>query len=235
MVRDEKRPDPGPYGMSTMNAAQDKTPLDRSRTEADSALSALMDGELTDAECDGLLRREGGDAQWLHRQWLNYQIIGQALQGRPVVGSTRPAQDFLAGVMAALPSEMPQDLPAAPDARLVHLRSTAANDPVMRWKWAAGVASLAAVMAVSWTVLRDGSGSPAQVSGPLLASAPSAPAASVVSSESPVVVNTAQGTLIRDARLEQLLAEHRQYGSMSALQKPAGFLRSATHDAAERR
>ena len=37
--------------------------------------------------------------------------------------------------------------------------------------------------------------------------------------------------VLRDARLEQLLAEHRQYGGMSALQMPAGFLRDATHTA----
>jgi sigma-E factor negative regulatory protein RseA len=50
------------------------------------------------------------------------------------------------------------------------------------------------------------------------------------SSPSTVLVNTDRGTLIRDARLEQLLAEHRQFGGMSALQMPAGFLRDATHD-----
>lgn len=217
-----------------MNAAQDKTPLDLSRTGGESALSALVDGELSGPECDGVLRAHG-DAGGLHQQWLAYQVIGQALQGRPVAASIRTSQDFLASVMAALPADVPQALPAAPDVRVVHLRSNAANDPVMRWKWVAGVASLAAVMAVSWTVLRDAPGGPDQATGPLLASAPSAPEVSAVSGESPVVVNTAQGTLIRDARLEQLLAEHRQYGSMSALQMPAGFLRSATHEAAERR
>ncbi len=214
-----------------MNAVQDKTLQDLSCTAADSALSALVDGELSGPECDGVLRVPG-DAHELHRQWLTYQVIGQAIQGRPVAGSRCTSKDFLAGVMSALPSDVPGTLSAAPDVRVAHLRSPAANDPVMRWKWVAGVASLAAVMAVSWTVLRDAPGSPTQVSGPVLASAPTA---GLVVEESAVVVNTAQGTLIRDARLEQLLAEHRQYGSMSALQMPAGFLRSATHEAAERR
>jgi sigma-E factor negative regulatory protein RseA len=50
----------------------------------------------------------------------------------------------------------------------------------------------------------------------------------------PVVVNTSQGVLIRDAQLEALMAEHRQFGGVSALQMPAGFLRNATHDANER-
>ena len=50
-----------------------------------------------------------------------------------------------------------------------------------------------------------------------------------------VAVSTGQGILIRDARLEQMLAEHRQYGGMSALQMPAGFLRNATYDTAPQR
>lgn len=214
-----------------MNAAQDKTLLDLSGTDADSAVSALVDGELPDLACDVVLRG-AADARELHQQWLLYQMIGQTLNGRPVVGSVRSSQDFLMGVMAGLPADIPRDLSPAPDARLVHVRSGAANDPVMRWKWVAGVASLAAVMAVSWTVLRESPSSPSAASGPVLASNEGSPLATV---DSTVVVNTAQGTLIRDARLEQLLAEHRQYGSMSALQMPAGFLRSATHDAAERR
>jgi sigma-E factor negative regulatory protein RseA len=43
-------------------------------------------------------------------------------------------------------------------------------------------------------------------------------------------MNSPHGPVLRDARLEQLLAEHRQYGGMSALQMPAGFLRDATQD-----
>lgn len=50
-----------------------------------------------------------------------------------------------------------------------------------------------------------------------------------------VLVQTGQGQVLRDARLEELLAEHRQYGGMSALQMPAGFLRNATCDAAPQR
>lgn len=217
-----------------MNAAQDKTPSDFSQVNADSVLSALADGESTELECDVLLRN-AGDVPQLHQQWLSYQIIGQVLNGSLVEGSARSSQDFLKGVVAGLPSEVIRDLPLAPDVPQLHVRAGAANDPVMRWKWVAGVASLAAVMAVSWAVLRDAPGGPASLSGPVLASSEAAPVARVEPAASAVVVNTAQGTLIRDARLEQLLAEHRQYGSMSALQMPAGFLRSATHEAAERR
>jgi sigma-E factor negative regulatory protein RseA len=49
-----------------------------------------------------------------------------------------------------------------------------------------------------------------------------------------VAVSTGQGVVIRDARLEELLAEHRQHGGMSALQMPTGFIRGATYDASDR-
>ena len=94
----------------------------------------------------------------------------------------------------------------------------------------AGLASLAAVVAVSWTLIENVS-SPVG-GGPQLALV-SSPA--TTSPTGAVVVQTAQGQVLRDARLEELLAEHRQYGGMSALQMPAGFLRNATYDAAPQR
>ena len=39
-----------------------------------------------------------------------------------------------------------------------------------------------------------------------------------------------QGPVVRDARLEELLAAHKQFGATSALQEPSGFLRNATFD-----
>ena len=119
----------------------------------------------------------------------------------------------------------------------VHVRAPAANDAVMRWKMVAGAASVAAVMAVSWSVLRTSPGAsgwrPRLVLNWLKAE-PTDSQSPLALSE-PVAVKTEQGTLIRDARLEQLLAEHRQYGGASALQMPAGFLRNATYEAAPQR
>ena len=103
---------------------------------------------------------------------------------------------------------------------------------------------MAAVMAVSWTVLGNaaagaGGGGSDGAQLALTASESSreiAPSAQVVAATTPasgaaMVVNTTQGPLIRDAQLEALMAEHRQNGGMSALQMPAGFLRNATYDA----
>lgn len=39
-----------------------------------------------------------------------------------------------------------------------------------------------------------------------------------------------QQVMIRDPRLGELLAAHKQFGSTSALQMPAGFLRNATFE-----
>ena len=41
-----------------------------------------------------------------------------------------------------------------------------------------------------------------------------------------VAENEGQQVMIRDPRLDELLAAHNQFGSTSALQMPAGFLRN---------
>jgi len=40
--------------------------------------------------------------------------------------------------------------------------------------------------------------------------------------------------MLRDPQLEELMAAHRQYGGVSALQMPAGFLRNATYETPQR-
>lgn len=93
---------------------------------------------------------------------------------------------------------------------------SAANDETFRWKLAAGFASLLAVATVSWVAL----------------SPFNAPASLQLAQSLPpqVVVASPQGAMVRDARLEELLAAHRQMGGNAALQVPSGFLRSATFD-----
>jgi sigma-E factor negative regulatory protein RseA len=225
-----------------MNAAQDpKThPLQgamnstslspRPEPDGASALSALVDGELDALEFEALLLRSAEDGA-TQAAWHRYQVIGEVLRGSAPAVSAVAAPDFLAGVRARLESE-PLVRPRPASAVVPpQVRAPAANDAVFRWKLLAGAASLAAVMAVSWSVL---SGAPAGAggsAGPQLALMQPAPEAAG-NLPSAVLVSTPQGPVIRDARLEQLLAEHRQYGGMSALQMPAGFLRDATFDAA---
>jgi sigma-E factor negative regulatory protein RseA len=236
--------------MNTAPFANTPAPLGETGAEMNkSRLSALADGELTDLELQALLLDQV-DSSEMHATWACYQVIGDALKGSGgVAAAWRAPQDFLAGVREGLhgaPGKSVSALPAVPlsnaTMQVGAQAKPAANDPVFRWKMVAGLASLAAVMAVSWTVLGTSQGTlggsaqlalaetvPAQQSG-----APSV----VVARESrnasqPVVVNTNQGPLIRDARLEALMAEHR-HGGVSALQMPAGFLRNATYDDAGR-
>jgi sigma-E factor negative regulatory protein RseA len=195
------------------------------------SVSALVDGELSSAELDALLLDKSDLAAW-DADWRAFHLIGDVLRGSEPVGPSSLSPDFAATVMQRLQGEAVHR-PESSDA-VVHLRGAPANDAVFRWKLVAGLASLATVAAVGWALV--GTATPSSGAGPQLAVV-SPPATPVVAPEAPqaVVVQTPQGQVLRDARLEQLLAEHRQYGGMSALQMPAGFLRNATYDAAPQR
>lgn len=203
-----------------MNA--DPTP---SLPTRDDAWSALFDGEVAEAEWSAIAA--GGD--WPGDTLARYQLIGDALRAGASAVPVTPPGDFLAGLQRRL-AEEPRPVPmAVPVEPSVVVRGPAANDGVFRWKLAAGFASLAAVMAVAWGLVGT---APAPGAAPVLAQ-PS-PAAPALPSAQPVLVSTPQGPVVRDARLEQLLADHRQFAGQSALQGPTGFIRNATYDASER-
>jgi sigma-E factor negative regulatory protein RseA len=193
------------------------------------ALSALLDGEVRSDDLDALLAPGSEEMAALLSDGQTYELIGDVLRGRPAHGSVG-GEAFAGAVMARLLDEPPVlSQPLVQQAGVG--RPQAANDAVFRWKLVAGLASLAAVVAVTWTIgvgERDG-----QLAGPQMANA--SPVSESASTIQPVVVQTAQGQVLRDVRLEQLLSEHRQFGGMSALQAPAGFLRNATYDAAPQR
>jgi sigma-E factor negative regulatory protein RseA len=212
-----------------------------------SAVSALVDGELSPDELDAVLAHLA-EAESGLTLWDQYQLIGDALRGGAPLVTGRSPEVFLAGIRAQLqtsPSEAgalepsPTLLPSATHQPLRTL--PAANDALFRWKMVAGLSSLMAVMAVmavSWTVLesspaaRDVPGAQIATLSPAGISRPAGgPAAGRLQ---PVVVETPQGPVLRDPQLESLLAQHRQYGDMSALHKTTGFLRSATYDVPSR-
>jgi sigma-E factor negative regulatory protein RseA len=220
-------------------------PISASEAESDEVLlSALLDGELSETELSDWLAR-APDMVEAAMRGQTHQCIGDVLRGQtPVAGSTS-ASVFLAGVQTRLRSEVPaKAVPTTsflppPAISVAQVRAPAANDAVFRWKFVAGLASLAAVMAVSWSLLETfpASVGPGAAVPQLALAQPSPEGAGVVRSvasatsvSAPLAVNTRQGVLIRDAELEALMAEHRQHGSVSALQMPAGFLRNATFD-----
>lgn len=213
----------------------------------DPAWSALADGALNATDIDALLLSIDDSPEVLS-DWHAYQVIGDVLRGNADPTGASAANDFLAAVRIGLDACETTTLARVPrppmaDTSLAHVPGqTAANEAVFRWKLLAGIASLAAMMAVSWTTLTGSGPGPNGSAGAQLAAAPAIPvtepasvaSAPVAPGPAAVMVGTGQGVLIRDPQLEALLAEHRQHGGMSALQMPSGFIRNATYEAAGR-
>lgn len=196
-------------------------------------LSALVDGEVDASAAAALWHDDGGV---VCATWARYQVIGEALRGAPAQAADA---ERVSAIMQRVRRERAAATPAAVSVAVVPARVDAANDAVFRWKMLAGFASLAAVVAVAWNM--SGTGGAMDAAGPQLAQVPvqtapvaAAPAAPVVAPEvAPVMVAGEQGPVLRDPRLEELMAAHRQAGGMSALQMPAGFLRNAAFDLPE--
>lgn len=104
-------------------------------------LSALLDGEIDDAEGDRALKRLGQD-QTLVRRWSEYCLIGDALRGEAVA---QPGlEQRLHAALAAEPTLL------APMKRARH--SGRYTRPVA---WTAAAAAVAAVTWTIWTALPE--------------------------------------------------------------------------------
>ena len=193
-------------------------------------LSALADGQLQGAELADAMAYAAQDDEG-RATWQLYHLVGDVLRSSDLARPTSVA--LVPRLWAELAKEAPPVRATVPaQVAVVASNSTqAANASVFRWKMAAGVASLAAVAAIGWSSLTSLQGSDARGlgGGAQLAQAerPAAAAAAPV-----VAVADAEGqqVMIRDPRLDELLAAHKQFGSTSALQMPAGFLRNATFE-----
>jgi sigma-E factor negative regulatory protein RseA len=190
----------------------------------DELVSALVDGEL------------GGQAfaqaiAWLEESdeaqaaWHSYHLVGDVLRSGELAAAGANDRVFLErlrqrlqGETQVTQTEMFVELSGSVGHQNAALDSDpgkgqSANDSGMRWKMVAGFATLTAVAVVGWQAfisIREPSGSPRL--------------ARVEVSPSPGQTQV----MIRDPRLDQLLAAHQQSGGISALQMPAGFLRDAT-------
>lgn len=196
-------------------------------------LSALADGELQGDEWRDAVSYACGEKG--QAAWGLYHLVGDVLRSSDLAQPVDPA--FMARLRSQLAQEGLPQRPVVPAIGTVAVPGVdlAANASNFRWKMVAGFASLAAVAAIGWTsltALQEGE----QVPGRQLASAPErmeapvAPAAPVVA----VADSDGQQVMIRDPRLDELLAAHKQFGSTSALQMPAGFLRNATFESPSR-
>lgn len=207
-------------------------------------LSALVDGELQGEElAQALTWAEGNEG---HGSWQLYHLVGDVLRSPELAHHSQ--RDLLGGLRAQLAKEPPlalqpaqleqlaQPQPPLTSALAGRVYDPVANASVFRWKMAAGVASVAAVAALGWNLMAVPAGQ-----GALLAQADSAQLAAQLASQVPmmsvpqadgsvIAVATGNGNevILRDPRLDELLAAHQRFGSKAALQMPADFLRNAS-------
>lgn len=191
-------------------------------------LSALMDGECSSQEAAELSQALAHSSDW-QQTWQDFEAVGSALRAHAQAEHVAPLvvpSVFLKGVMARVQAETQTNVM---DSRVAAIEPrTAANDAVFRWKLVASVATMAAVLSVAW---QTGGVAPSDAQ---MAAAPAPQSPLAAAAPAWQQVPTHQGTMLRDAELEALMAAHRQHGGMTALQMPAGFLRTATFDPSER-
>lgn len=187
-------------------------------------VSALADGQLAGDELSAGLSALASDPAG-REAWRAYHLIGDVLRS-PELAAATDSTLFMSRLSLRLAAEPLPQAPqaAAPALTLAPATGTVAqgasprpaNDPVFRWKVAAGLASVAAVAAVGWQLLAT---APAQApQGPQLAGVP----------------QNGGLVMIRNPQLDELLAAHQQLGGPGALQMPASFVRQATFEAPAR-
>ncbi len=198
-------------------------------------LSALADGELSAAELQAVLAYAESDAG--QQEWRMYHLVGDVLRSPELAHHSR--HDVLSGIRAQLANEPRRPLVSVATEELAQIAHPAqdravingaplrdaANASVFRWKMAAGFASLAA--------LETGAPSaPVAVAG----NAQDFPLGDTAQSSSVVAVAGpyGQSVMLRDPRLDALLASHPQYSGPATLQMPASFLRNANFASAPR-
>ncbi|MFC2590247.1 MAG: sigma-E factor negative regulatory protein [Ottowia sp.] len=196
---------------------------DAPMTDPRQTLCDLMDGRLQgeplhQAISQACASDSRGDAA--RADWHAWHVAGDVLRSADLA-ACRHGAAFTACVMQRIGQEAqpPIAATALPPAR------PAAND--RRWKLAAGLASFAAAAAIGWNFWSL-SGSAA--SPQLAQTAPATQAAAPVEAAAPAAyaVGTPQGAMLRDSRLDEFLAAHRQAAGASALGQTQGFLRNAT-------
>lgn len=177
-------------------------------------LSALHDGELSGAQAAALVRASLADES-LMLQWRSMSAIGSVL---------REQQSGITA--AAVLVEKPVDAQVFQASQKV-----ASNDGIFRWKMLAGFAVFAAVGSLVWGLIGAAGDKALSPQGGVLASNSALPSQSATRSPLIAVGGQMAGqevTMIRDPRLDELLAAHKQFGGVSALQQPAGSLRSVS-------
>jgi sigma-E factor negative regulatory protein RseA len=165
--------------------------------------------------------------------WHSYHVVGDVLRFADLGDCSRD-QAFVLRLRerlarsqqpdAAVPGNAALQAPPVAELSVVAAENGlhSANDAVVRWKWLTAAASLMAVAVLGWHL-----GSINTVASIRLAGAPAVGGAVMAGT---AIAEANPPVMLRDPRLDELLAAHRQFGGTSALQMPAGFLRNATFE-----
>lgn len=196
-------------------------------------LSALADGQLQGEDFARAMAAVAASDEARSR-WHAYHVAGDVLR-RADLGDCRGDLSFVTRLRTrmALTDALErvtvvgwssgEAVPTPLAQEHVAVVVDSANDAVVRWKWLAAAASVAAVVTMGWHLSQIGPGEPPQLASSAAGSNVAAATVAQPSTEEPP-------RMLRDPRLDELLAAHRQLGGTSALQMPAGFLRNATFD-----
>ena len=194
-------------------------------------VSALADGQLRGDDFVHAVHLLASSAE--HRStWHAYHAVGDAMR-TGACQSIGQDSEFLQRLRRnlaheRLPIENGEGLSLGSSEKLVQLPANAvlaSNDSSFRWKAWGGVFSMIAVSAVAWHMF-SGVENPRGLAQVTPATVPSQ--ALVQNDPRDLMAVEDQATMIRDPRLDALLAAHQQLGGTSAFQNPTGFVRSAT-------
>lgn len=215
--------------------------MDKNLTQREQ-LSALADGQLSGEAWEQALQFAHEEAG--RSSWHLYHLVGDVLRS-PELAHHTDSSEFLQRLQLRLAEEPVPGRPVQESLQTVvppqALPRQAANASLFHWKRVAGLASVAAVAVVGWGSWSNLQSPPSVATWAALSSGPSAaPAASIaalapLSPSAPVLAQAdsmpGPAVMLRDPRLDELLAAHQQFGNTSALQMPARFLRNATFEA----
>jgi sigma-E factor negative regulatory protein RseA len=195
-------------------------------------VSSLVDGQLRDQDFAKAVESVHASAD-SRAAWESYHIIGDVLRSAELAEHAAD-MNFLARFQSRMEADADAQLAYKPMSSVTAISDlparsagqASANESVFAWKLTAGFASLAAVIAIGWSMASglSGSGGEAQL-------AQAIPAAQTASSTQ---AGPESAVMIRDPNLDALLAAHKQFGGTTALQMPTGFLRNATFEGAAR-
>jgi sigma-E factor negative regulatory protein RseA len=210
------------------------------------AVSAWLDGHVA-----------GGDNEFAPQAvcandlqaWAEYHFIGQAMRGQ--VGDVRVSQSEFLRRWTNLRDTRSASIQMGPSRHQsgqFELPVVAANDAL--WKRYAGLCVLALGVGLGWQFWPHPSAEDKQTTAKSLSmpatsttnmqasvTQPAQETSKTLSQTAPaqvapqgrlVVVSQQGNAVVRDPELDELLGRHKQLGGATALQAPAGFLRSAT-------